>query len=92
MGTEPEGAGYTGVWWVKLLQVEEFVIWPRDTSYKGIRTAAGLAWEQGQIKLEVSGILARGSIGVCIPPLGACMDGCLEESELKQNPRVISIG
>lgn len=42
-------------------------------------------------KLEVSGILSRSSTGVCSPPLGARMDGCLEESEFKQIPRVISI-
>lgn len=75
-----------------MLKVKVFVMWARDTSYKGIRMAPGLVWEQVQNKLEVSGTLARSSTGVCSPPLGACLDGCLEESEPKQTPRVISIG
>lgn len=59
---------------------------PRETSYR-----PGLAWEQVQNQPEVSRTLTRSSMGVCGPPLGDCMGGCLEESEFKQTPRVISI-
>ena len=87
LGTESEGAGCTGVCWLKWLIVEASVVWPRDF----IQRTKDRPWEQVQNQPEVSGALARSSVGVCGPPLGACVSGCLEESEFKQTPRVISI-
>lgn len=80
--TESEGAGYTGVCWVKLLKV--YGLWPRETSYKGIRTSTGLAWEQVQNKPEVSGILARSSVGVCSLPLGTAWMAALKNESLSR--------
>lgn len=60
--------------------------------HKRSTTAMGLVCRQVQNKPGVSRRLARSSLGVCSPPLGAYMNDCLKGSGLKQTPQVNSRG